>query len=257
MASLKLKEFSKTHKIISLTILCLFAVTGIILIYTKQFDIVYLILRGHDYKLFGHLMPLILENFFGTATFIHPNWWKVLLGIVGFIIIAYLIIEKILLNYQSIHQQIDEGMLPAAWMIYYFAAAGCLFGLQALPEMGTIHSSIFFTGTVYLLAASLFGDINILTAIISFPLLLILCSIVYLFCFAMIWIAIIFIVIGIFKSLGSMGTAGGGNAHSYNKEADDLNWERNQVQNATESEARNLTQRIDEHNRRSGKDLLG
>ena len=54
-----------------------------------------------------------------------------------------------------------------------------------------------------------------------------------------------------------MGTAVGGNTHTYNKEADDLNWERDNMQNLTESEAKDLAQRIDEHNRKSGKDLLG
>lgn len=257
MAHLKLNEFSKTHKITAITILCLFTLIGIISINSGQFDIVHLILRGNDYKIFGHLLPLILDNFFGTATFIHPNWWKVLLGILGFIVFGYLIIEKVLLNYNAIHEETDTGMLPITWLIYYFAAAGSFFGIQALPEMGTVHSFIFFGGMVYLLAACLFVDTNILYAIPAFLLSFILCSIVYLFCFVIIWLAVIFLIIGIFKSLGSIGTAVGGNTHTYNKEADDLNWERDNMQNLTESEAKDLAQRIDEHNRKSGKDLLG
>lgn len=261
MPHLKLNEFSKTHKIIAVTILCIFTLIGIISVNSGQFDIVYLTLRGNDYKIFGRLLPLILDNFFGTATFFHPNWWKVLLGIIGFIIAGFLILEKVLLNYNAIHEETDNGMLPIAWLIYYFAAAGCFFGLQAFPEMGSTHSFIYLGGVVYLLAACLFSDTNIsrvlFSVLITFPLALVLCSVIYLFCFAMIWIAIIFIVIGIFKSLGSLGAAAGGNTHTYNKEADDLNWKRNNVENLTEREAKDLAQRIDEHNRKSGKNLLG
>lgn len=141
MPHLKLNEFSKTHKIIAVTILCIFTLIGIISVNSGQFDIVYLTLRGNDYKIFGRLLPLILDNFFGTATFFHPNWWKVLLGIIGFIIAGFLILEKVLLNYNAIHEETDNGMLPMAWLIYYFAAAGCFFGLQAFPGNGH-HSFI-------------------------------------------------------------------------------------------------------------------
>lgn len=47
---------------------------------------------------------------------------------------------------------------------------------------------------------------------------------------------------------------------AYNKEAEDLNWERNQMMgrdNVSEGEVYDLKRRIDDHNRRSGKDLLG
>ena len=209
MKRIKFGEFSRTHKIIAFAILAIAAITGSILISSGQFNIVYLILRGHDYKIFGKLFPLLADNFFGYSTFLHPNWWKVLLGILGFLVVGFLIVEKILLNYKSIHENIDQGLLPDAWLIYYFAAAGCIFGIQPFPELGTLHTSIFFAGVLYLLLASLFIDKNLWLALPNFLLVLLMCSLVYLFCFVMIWIALIFLVIAVFKTIGALGVAGG------------------------------------------------
>lgn len=258
----KLSDFSTKRLIISSIIVVLTALTGIILINAGTLNIVNMTwgadVMHQPSRLVAMGLMTALENFFGYSTFIHPNWWKVLLILIGFLLVTYLILT-LLLSYYDLHDDLDypEGkrvILPVVWLMFYFSLAGLGLGFFPSTEYGAIHSYILLFGIIYLLASCLiFSPDKIFPSIILFILLIIIAAILYAYCVFIAWIALMLLIYWFCKNIRNISFSPS-QAKAYNDEADELNQERDFLRNNSDSiskeEIDDLNRRISNHNQK-------
>lgn len=247
-------------KVVSTVIAVILGVIGVGLIEKDVFNIVDLIFRGHTvYYFWGHLLTAAVDNVLGVRTFLHPNWWKVLLLMILYVIIGCVIISNLLLNYKKLYESLDldrDTPFPIVWLIYYFATAGILLALFPDHDMSKIRSFVLLAGLLYLYIS--FGWIHPLLGFIGILLGTVLGGLIYLFCFSIFWLGLVLIIIGVFRSIGSLG--GVTSKAIYNGEATKLESKRQEMlqnpENFDEVDATRLENEIFQHNNH-GNNLLG
>ena len=255
-----MKNFKTSYKITIFSILAIIASIGILGIVQGWLNISVLFFgKWLEYGFVYHIESAIRDLF----VYYDYAWWLVLstiLAVILFLIISFFIIEKILLNYRGTlfgghgdgfrdHSVFPDTRYPTAWLVYYFSIIGFIFGIFHAEEYGLIHSALLLIGLLYLLFASFFAKHNdIGFSIWTFVVLSFYCTLLYSWSFCVSWLALILFIVGICKFLKSLG---GISFSSYNKEAESLNKEREELRNnpfATSSDIQDLKDRIDRHN---------
>lgn len=225
-------------------------------IITDQLNIVTLLSGGdNQYKIFANLFKLATDNFFGYSTFLHPNWWIVVLTILAVLVIIFLVVNYVLLNYRSLHESLDVNETPlcnVSWTICYFGICGAFAGFSFNTSAGVIHTFLLLVGFTYLFVACFYGT-DIRVKVIRTPIILLLDVLVYAVCLVLVYIIIIAVVCYFFKSMQVAGsvTRSASAVRKYNEEADELNQEKDRLLNESSPdllEVDNLVNKINEHN---------
>ena len=253
---MKIKIGLSVPKIIFLLLISVVFVILDYYITVGQLNIVTFLSGGDEpRKMFAKLFKLATDNFIGYSTFLHPNWWIVTLTVLAVLVVMFLIINYVFLNYKELHENIDNNETPlcnVAWTVYYFGICGAFTGLSFNTSAGVIHSYLLLVGFTYLFVACLYGT-SIRVKIIRTPLILFLDILIYAVCLVLIYIIIIAVVCFFFKLMRAAGsvTHSASTVRVYNDEADELNRERDRLLNDTNPdllEVENLENKIIEHN---------
>ncbi|MEG1885005.1 MAG: hypothetical protein RR182_01880 [Alistipes sp.] len=264
MKTAQYQQFFKEHKaqiIFLATIATLFAVASYLII-VSQLNITHIMGEGkHPYQILGKWLAWAVNNIFDSHTFFHPNCWIVLVCLIGFLVVSFLIIEFLLLNYQCLHDKLDFSdsyhktketrLCNVTWTMYYFGLWGALTILIWNELDGKLSTFALLIGLTYLIIACFYNQ-NWVQGLIRFLVIILIDTILYIYCGAIVYLAFLLIIIGIFKFLGSLGGVSLlSEQKAYNNEADDLTAERNRLINDTDAqsyEINDLSNKINAHN---------
>lgn len=147
----------------------------------------------------------LFENFLGTKTFLHPNWWKVLLGVIAYIVMAFYVLTLVISReaYDNLTFSVcDDTKFPMAWMRFYYAFAGIIISFGMDLESGQINAILLFAPAVLIYLSFWRVGAGLLPTLW----LLIVNIFIAAVCCCMAWIAIICLICGAFRGIMTAGS---------------------------------------------------
>lgn len=139
--------------------------------------------------------------------------WLWLLGIVVVLLLVYLVIAKVLLNFGEVREMDREVIVPIAWTIYYFTLLGCCYGIQLLLSLNPeFYWYALFGGVAYLVLAIFTQPWGVKSFLINLLLILpiaILCAAIFIAVgIVFSWIVLVCLVVAIFSGKFSISSSG-------------------------------------------------